>query len=77
MTRSPPRSQDLASELNEREGCRLLLVRPPRRADLERELAEHGVTWRRLDDVRGYAALALYSHDCAWRNPPRGDGDLP
>lgn len=70
-------SQDLASELNEHEGCRLLLVRPPRRADLERELAEHGVTWQRLDDVRGYAALALYSHDCAWRNPPRGDGDLP
>ena len=71
-----PRSQDLGSELNEREGCRLLLTRPLRTADLERELTDRGATWRRLDDVRGYSAFALLSHDCAWRNPSPGNAEL-
>ncbi len=70
-----PHSQDLGSELSEHEGCRLLLGRASRQAELERELADHGVTWLRLKDVRGYTALALSSSDCVWRKPPRGDGD--
>lgn len=68
--KATPRSQDIASELHEHEGCRLLLARPLRNADLERELAGYGVSWRRLDDVRGYVALALLSDDCAWRKAP-------
>lgn len=60
-------AQDLQSELLEREGCRLLLVRPARRAELERALAARGVSWRRIADVRGYAALAELGEDCAWR----------
>jgi 4-amino-4-deoxy-L-arabinose transferase len=62
-----PQAQDLPSELREREGCRLLLVAPARRAELERALAAYGVRWRRIADVRGYAGLAQLSDDCAWR----------
>ncbi|HEU4665041.1 MAG TPA: glycosyltransferase family 39 protein [Dokdonella sp.] len=66
-----PQAQDLPSELAEREGCRLLLVAPERRQDLERALAAHGVAWRRIADVRGYAALAELGDDCAWRADAR------
>ena len=69
----PPQAQaqDLPSELLEREGCRLLLVRPARRVELERALAAYGVAWRRIADVRGYAALAELGDDCAWRADAR------
>jgi len=65
----PPQAQaqDLPSELREREGCRLLLVSPELRPELERALVAYGVGWRRIADVRGYAALAQLSDDCAWR----------
>ncbi len=65
-----PYSSFMASELHEDRGCRLLLARPLRRADLERELVSYGMRWRPLDDVRGYTALALLSSRCAWRKPP-------
>ena len=61
-------SQRLADELDEHEGCRLLLARPLRQAELERELTDHGVVWRRLHDVRSYTATALLSPDCGWRD---------
>jgi 4-amino-4-deoxy-L-arabinose transferase len=69
----PPQAQaqDLPSELRECEGCRLLLVSPELRPELERALAAHGVDWRRIADVRGYAALAQLSDDCAWRADAR------
>ena len=69
-----PQTQDLASELQEREGCRLLLERDVRRDDLEGALAAHGVTYKRLHDARGYRLLALLSSDCAWRADSLGSG---
>jgi len=65
----PPRAQaqDLATELLEHEGCRLLLVSPERRAPLERALAMRRAEWVRVGELRGYAALAQFSADCAWR----------
>jgi 4-amino-4-deoxy-L-arabinose transferase-like glycosyltransferase len=57
-------AQDIASEMREREGCRVLLVNDwnwPRLADV---LAQHDVTYKRLADVRGYAVIAQSTPDC-------------
>lgn len=64
--RPTPQSQMLASELKEREGCRLLVTRDARARVLESALDAAGVSYRRLRDARGYALLAQFSQDCAW-----------
>jgi 4-amino-4-deoxy-L-arabinose transferase-like glycosyltransferase len=72
-----PHTQDLASELQEREGCRLLVAHDVRLDALEGALAAHGVAYQRLHDVRGYSLLALFSSDCAWRADSLGSGQQP
>lgn len=71
----PPtaQAQDLASELTEREGCRLLAVREDQREALERALVAHQIEWWRLRDARGYALLAEIEGDCAWKTRSGGD----
>ena len=70
--RPTPQSQMLASELEEREGCRLLVARDKRAGALESALDAAGVSYRRLNDARGYALLAEFSGDCAWHPGPSG-----
>lgn len=67
-----PQSQMLASELEEREGCRLLATRTGRVDALASALDAAGVAYRRIDDVRGYALLAEFSPDCAWHPGAHG-----
>jgi 4-amino-4-deoxy-L-arabinose transferase len=64
-----PQSQDLLSELAEPEGCRVMLVEPADRADLEQALTTAGLAWLRLADVRRYAVLAPATRDCAVHAP--------
>jgi 4-amino-4-deoxy-L-arabinose transferase-like glycosyltransferase len=70
--RPTPQSQMLSSELEEHEGCRLLVARDNRVAVLESALDAAGVRYRRLNDARGYALLAEFSPDCAWRSGANG-----
>ncbi|WP_300619457.1 glycosyltransferase family 39 protein [Dokdonella sp.] len=63
---SMTQSQNLASELAEREGCRLFMVEESRRAELEGALVAQGIGWKRLRDANGYALLGEISDDCAW-----------
>lgn len=67
----PPTQQaeNLSTEMLEREGCRLLVVREDARPALEQALAAHGFEWWRLRDARGYALLAGIESDCAWNAP--------
>lgn len=65
-----PESQDLASELTEREGCRLFVTDIARAAALEAALREHHAEAVRLDDVRGYALLEQSTADCSWGSSP-------
>jgi len=60
-----PHTQDLASEMREREGCRVLLVNDWNLGRLQDALTAEGVTYKRVADVRGYAALAQITPDCA------------
>jgi 4-amino-4-deoxy-L-arabinose transferase-like glycosyltransferase len=57
-------AQDIQSEMQEREGCRVLLVNDWNLARLEQVLASGGVVHKRIADVRGYAAIAQLSSDC-------------
>lgn len=59
-----PQTQDIRSEMREREGCRVLLVGEADWARLEGVLADEGVRYRRIGDVRGYAAAAQRTPDC-------------
>ena len=61
-----PQTQDLASELTEREGCRLLLVERDRAVELQAALADHGVRSFVVPQLRGYVGIAQLSDDCAW-----------
>lgn len=67
-----PQTQTLASELREHEGCRLLAVRADRVDALSSALAAADVAFTRIDDARGYAWIAQFSHDCAWRADAHG-----
>lgn len=57
-------AQDIASEMREHEGCRVLLVNAGSWPRLEEVLAGDSVTYKRLDDVRGYAVAAQGTPDC-------------
>lgn len=70
-----PQAESLATEILEREGCRLLVVREDERAALEQVLVAHGFEWWRLRDARGYALLAGIEGDCAWNAPPAAATD--
>ncbi|HEV7490835.1 MAG TPA: glycosyltransferase family 39 protein [Rhodanobacteraceae bacterium] len=61
-----PRSQaqDIQSEMEEHEGCRVMLVSEPNLAQLEAFLAQDAVKYKRLPNVRGYAAIAQITPDC-------------
>ena len=59
-----PQAQDIASEMREHEGCRLLLVNDWNWSRLARVLAEDEVAYKRLTDVRGYAVVAQKTSDC-------------
>lgn len=58
-------AQDIASEMREHEGCRVLLVNAWNAARLEAYLADGGIAHKRVADVRGYAAIAQQTPDCA------------
>ncbi len=62
-----PQSQDLASELDEHEGCRLLVIDRDRSEELARALDSRGVAYRRLPDTADFALLAQMSSDCPWK----------
>jgi 4-amino-4-deoxy-L-arabinose transferase len=65
-------AQDLSGELQEHEGCRLFAVPPYSRAALAAALAGLGVDAQALGEARGYALLAEFSDDCAWRRAAGG-----
>ena len=59
-----PQAQDIRSEMGEREGCRVMLVNESNLPQLEAFLAKDSVPYRRLPDVRSYAAIAQLTPDC-------------
>ena len=61
-----PRSQaqDIQSEMREHEGCRVLLVNEDNWPRLDEVLSQEAVTYKRLDDARGYAVIAQSTPDC-------------
>jgi 4-amino-4-deoxy-L-arabinose transferase-like glycosyltransferase len=59
-----PQTQDIRSEMQEHEGCRLLLVNDWNLPRLEKFLADAGIAHKRIADVRGYAAIAQLTPDC-------------
>jgi 4-amino-4-deoxy-L-arabinose transferase-like glycosyltransferase len=61
-----PESQDLASELAEQEGCRLLVTEARLATALSAALTDRDVRFERLADVRGYATFAQFTPDCRW-----------
>lgn len=65
-SKPPPQSQDLSDELREHEGCRLLLTSQPRARETASLLTQDGARFRRLPDLRGYAAFAQITPDCTW-----------
>ena len=66
----PPaaQAQNLDSELDEHEGCRLLLIDTDRRATLAAALTQLGTQWSDVD-LGHYAGFAQHSHDCDWQSP--------
>ncbi len=60
-----PQAQDIESEMREEEGCRVMLVNRSNLPRLEAFLAQDSVPYKRLPDVRSYAAIAQLSPDCA------------
>lgn len=65
-SKPPPQSQDISDELREREGCRLLLTSSRHAQETATLLSQRGARFRRLPDVRGYAAFAQITSDCVW-----------
>jgi 4-amino-4-deoxy-L-arabinose transferase len=59
-----PRAQNIASEMLENEGCRLLLVPPRSLKRLRDYLADHAIAYRALPDARDFAVLAQSTPDC-------------
>jgi hypothetical protein len=59
-----PQAQDIQSEMREHEGCRVLLVNEDNWPRLEEVLSHEAVTYKRLDDARGYAVVAQSTPDC-------------
>ena len=59
-----PQTQDIRSEMQEHEGCRVLLVNDWNLARLEQFLVDAGVAHKRIGDVRGYVAIAQLTPDC-------------
>ncbi|HVT31570.1 MAG TPA: glycosyltransferase family 39 protein [Rhodanobacteraceae bacterium] len=57
-------TQDIGSEMLEHEGCRLLLVNDWNLGRLEAFLDAGHVAYRRVADLRGYAAIAQRTPDC-------------
>jgi 4-amino-4-deoxy-L-arabinose transferase len=57
-------TQDIASEMLEREGCRLLLVNDWNLGRLQAFLDAGHVAFKRVPDIRGYAAIAQRTLDC-------------
>jgi 4-amino-4-deoxy-L-arabinose transferase-like glycosyltransferase len=62
-----PQAQDLASELAESEGCRLLLATPANADALRAALATLNVGAVELGEVRGYVAIGEQDPGCTWR----------
>ncbi len=60
-----PQAQDIASEMREHEGCRVLLVNDWNASRLEAYLEDNGIEHKRVADLRGYAAIAQRTQDCA------------
>jgi 4-amino-4-deoxy-L-arabinose transferase len=60
-----PQAQDIQSEMGEHEGCRVMLVNEWNLPRLEAFLAHDSVKYKRLPDVRSYAAIAQMTPDCA------------
>jgi 4-amino-4-deoxy-L-arabinose transferase-like glycosyltransferase len=59
-----PQAQDIQSEMGEHEGCRVMLVNESNLPRLEAFLAKDSVPYKRLPDVRTYAAIAQLTPDC-------------
>lgn len=59
-----PQSDDITSEIKEREGCRVLMVNEWNLGRLEQFLAANRVAHTRLADVRGYVVIAQATTDC-------------
>jgi len=59
-----PQAQDIQSEMGEHEGCRVMLVSESNLPRLEAFLAKDSVQYKRLPDVRSYAAIAQLTPDC-------------
>ena len=60
-----PQTQDIASEMREHEGCRVLIVNDYNAARLEEYLKRFDIAHVRVADLRGYVALAQRTPDCA------------
>jgi 4-amino-4-deoxy-L-arabinose transferase-like glycosyltransferase len=60
-----PQSEDITSEMKEREGCRVLMVNEWNLGRLEQFLNANRFAYTRLADVRGYAVIAQATTDCA------------
>ncbi len=61
-----PQAESIEDELDESEGCRLLMAAPERLAELESVLSQRHIAWQRLRDVAGHALLAQIGDDCDW-----------
>jgi len=59
-----PQTQDIASEMREHEGCRVLLVNDYNAGRLEDYLAQYHIAHKRVAELRGYVALAQRTPDC-------------
>jgi 4-amino-4-deoxy-L-arabinose transferase len=59
-----PQAQDIASEMLEHEGCRVLLVNDYNAGKLEQYLAAYHIANKRVAELRGYVALAQRTPDC-------------
>jgi 4-amino-4-deoxy-L-arabinose transferase len=59
-----PQAQDIASEMREHEGCRVLVVNDYNAGRLEQYLADYHIANKRVAELRGYVALAQRTPDC-------------
>ncbi len=57
-------TQDMSSEMQEHEGCRVLLVNDWNVGRVERFLDARGMPYKRVHDVQGYAVIAQRTPDC-------------
>jgi len=59
-----PQAQDIASEMREHEGCRVLLVNDYNAGRLEDYLARYSIAHKRVAELRGYVAFVQRTPDC-------------